>query len=41
MDEWVYAKIKGIPSSMRWTVQTLEQKPNGLVEVLCKSDNAV
>lgn len=41
MDEWVFARVKGIPSSMRWPVQILEEKPEGLVEVFCKADDAV
>jgi len=39
-DEWVYTKLKGIPSTMRWPVQVLEHTPDG-VEVLCKTDNAM
>lgn len=41
MDEWVFVRVKGIPSSMRWPVQILEEKPEGLVEVFCKADDAV
>lgn len=41
MDEWVFARVKGIPSFMRWPVQILEEKPEGLVEVFCKANDAV
>lgn len=41
MDEWVFVKLKGTPSNMRWPVQVLNIEPGGLVEVFCKADDAV
>lgn len=42
-NEWVFDKLKGIPSTMRWPVQVLKTSSDGTgtVDVFCKSDYAV